>query len=441
MKVTWMTAALLFVLSPAAVFAQESGAASLSVGLDTVWVLLAAFLVFFMQAGFGMVEAGFTRAKNACNILTKNFMDYCIASIMFFLVGYAVMFGQGNSLFGWTGFALADAPNPSGVPLLAFWLFQAAFCGAAATIVAGAMAERMRFPAYLMYTVVISALVYPVVGHWIWNAQGWLAGIGFADFAGSTVVHSIGGCVSLVGTMMLGPRVGKFSRDGKPRVLAGHSIPLASLGVFILWFGWFGFNPGSTLAVGDGSAIALIAVNTNLAACAGAVSAMALVWFKYGKPDLSMTMNGTLAGLVAITAPCAFVSPAAAIVIGAVAGVIVVYGVALLDKMKIDDPVGAVPVHGMCGVWGTLSVGLWGQSALGLGRDGLFHGGGLAQFAVQALGSLSAVCFAAGVMLVVFYVIARTVGLRVSRAEEMRGLDIGEHGMESYGGFQVFTIQ
>ena len=410
-------------------------------GLDTVWVLIAAFLVFFMQAGFGMVEAGFIRAKNACNILTKNFLDYCVASVVFFLVGYALMFGSGNGLIGWTGFGMANAPNPSGVSPFAFWLFQAAFCGAAATIVAGGMAERMKFPAYLMYTAFISGLVYPIIGHWIWSGGGWLASMGFGDFAGSTVVHATGGCVAFIGTILLGPRIGKFSADGKPNAIPGHSIPIAALGVFLLWFGWFGFNPGSTLGVGDGEAIGRVAMNTNLAACTGAIAAMLMVWKMFGKPDLSMTMNGALAGLVAITAPCAFVSGAAALVIGAVAGVVVVLGVALLDKIGVDDPVGAVPVHGMNGIWGTLAVGIWGQQSLGLARDGLLHGGGLAQLGVQALGVGAVSLFAVISMGLVFYAIKRTIGLRVSKEEELRGLDIGEHGMEAYGGFQIFTTQ
>ena len=410
--------------------------------VDTVWVLLAAFLVFFMQAGFGMLEAGFTRAKNACNILTKNFLDYCVASLAFFLVGYALMFGGGNGFVGWRGFGLSSsAENPSGVPLLAFWLFQAAFCGAAATIVAGAMAERMKFHAYLIYTVFISALVYPVIGHWIWYGGGWLARMGFGDFAGSTVVHATGGLASLIGTIILGPRIGKFAPNGEPKAIAGHSIPLATLGVFVLWFGWFGFNPGSALAVGDGKVVALVAVNTNLAACAGAVVAMAVVWLRYGKPDLSMTMNGALAGLVAITASCAFVSPAAAIATGAIAGVVVVFGVALLDRVGVDDPVGAVPVHAMNGIWGTLALGIWGQKSLGLARDGLLHGGGFAQLGVQALGVAAVAAFVIVAMGAVFLVIRKTVGLRVSRAEELRGLDIGEHGMEAYAGFQVFSTQ
>jgi Amt family ammonium transporter len=421
--------------------AAEGSAVASARGLDTLWVLVAAFLVFFMQAGFGMVEAGFIRAKNACNILMKNFLDYCIASVMFFLVGYALMFGEGNGLIGLSGFGMDGAPNPSGVNLFAFWLFQAAFCGAAATIVAGGMAERMKFHAYLMYTVVISAVVYPIIGHWIWSGQGWLAGLGFGDFAGSTVVHATGGWVAFIGTVMLGPRVGKFQKDGTANAIPGHSIPLAALGVFLLWFGWFGFNPGSTLAVGDGDAIGRVAMNTNLAACTGAIAAMLTVWALYGKPDLSMTMNGALAGLVAITAPCAFVSGSSALCIGAAAGVIVVLGVALLDRIGVDDPVGAVPVHGMNGIWGTLAVGLWGRQSLGLAREGLFYGGGLGQLGVQALGAFAVSLFALLSMGLVFFIIKKTVGLRVTKEEELRGLDIGEHGMEAYAGFQIFTTQ
>jgi len=419
--------------------AETTDIATLKVGLDTVWVLLAAFLVFFMQAGFGMVEAGFIRAKNTCNILTKNFMDYCTASLAFFLVGYAFMFGDGNSFIGLSGFGLVGAKSGADVHLWAFWLFQAAFCGAAATIVAGGMAERMKFSAYLIYTVFISALVYPIIGHWIWGG-GWLSQMGFADFAGSTVVHAVGGWSALIGTILLGPRIGKFVK-GKAKAIAGHSIPLASLGVFILWFGWFGFNAGSTLAVGNGELIGLVALNTNLAAAAGAISAMVTVWIVFGKPDLSMTMNGALAGLVAVTAPCAFISPWAAIVIGIIGGVIVVFGVGLLDRLNIDDPVGAFPVHGMNGIWGTLSVGIFGQKALGLASDGLIYGGGFKQLGIQSLGAASATIFAVAIMGLVFYVIKITIGLRVSKEEEARGLDIGEHGMESYAGFQIFTTQ
>jgi len=427
-------------LSPAA-WAGEVGVGSDPVGIDTVWVLLAAFLVFFMQAGFGMVEAGFIRAKNACNILTKNFLDYCAASIVFFLVGYAFMFGEGNGFIGWSGFALtaAEGTYPSNLPIWAFWLFQAAFCGAAATIVAGAMAERMKFSAYLIYTVVISALVYPIIGHWVWGG-GWLSKLGFADFAGSTVVHATGGWAAFIGAVLLGPRLGKYNGNGKVNAIAGHSIPLAALGVFILWFGWFGFNPGSTLGVlGQENAIGLVAINTNLAAATGAIVAMVTVWLRYGKPDLSMTMNGALAGLVAITAGCAFVDPWAAIAIGAVAGVVVVFGVALLDAIRVDDPVGAVAVHGMNGIWGTLAIGLFGRKALGVAADGLFYGGGAGQLGIQAMGTLACAGFALVAMGLVFFAIKSTTGLRVGRDEELRGLDIGEHGMESYAGFEIFS--
>ena len=408
-------------------------------GLNTVWVLVAAFLVFFMQAGFGMVEAGFIRAKNACNILTKNFLDFCMASLGFFILGYGLMFGVGNRFMGLEGFCLLGLnPTTSGLPLYAFWLFQAAFCGAAATIVAGGMAERMKFPAYLIYSFLISALVYPIVGHWIWGG-GWLASMGFADFAGSTVVHTVGGVAALVGTMMLKPREGKFGPDGKANVLPGHSIPLASLGVFILWFGWFGFNAGSTLAVDDGSLIGRVAINTNLAAALGGIVAMITVWVKFGKPDLSMAMNGALAGLVAITAPCAFVDPWAAMVIGGIGGYIVVRGVELLDKLHIDDPVGAFPVHGICGVWGTLSVGIFGKAALGMANNGFIYSGNPMQLGVQIVGSAASVAFVVVSMGIVFKLIDLTVGLRVSREEELRGLDIGEHGIEAYGGFQIFS--
>jgi len=417
---------------------SEEALRVITVGLDTVWVLLAAFLVFFMQAGFGMVEAGFIRAKNTCNILTKNFLDFCMASIGFFMFGYAIMFGGGNAFLGLKGWFLIGAESGADVPLYAFWLFQAAFCGAAATIVAGGMAERMKFQAYLIYSFIISALIYPIVGHWIWGG-GWLSSLNFADFAGSTVVHTVGGTAALVGTIMLKPRIGKYSPDGKPNVIAGHSIPLASLGVFILWFGWFGFNPGSSLHVGDGSLIALVAINTNLAAAAGGIFAMITVWKIFGKPDLSMAMNGALAGLVAITAPCAFVEPWAAIVIGAIGGVIVIFGVIMLDKLHVDDPVGAVPVHGMNGIWGTLAVGFFGKESLGLAHNGLFYGGGLKQLGIQMLGSISVILFIVITMGIVFKLIDVIIGLRVSREEELKGLDIGEHGMEAYGGFQIFT--
>jgi len=431
----FLTVTLLLIIS-VSLYAEEINITYLARGIDTVWVLLAAFLVFFMQAGFGMVEAGFIRAKNTTNILTKNFLDFCMASLGFFLVGYALMFGKGGVVIGSSGFFLKNAENPSGVPLLAFWLFQAAFCGAAATIVAGGMAERMKFPAYIIYSFLISALIYPIIGHWIWGG-GWLVSIGFSDFAGSAVVHTTGGIAALTGTIILKPRNGKYREDGTPNIMGGHSIPLAALGVFILWFGWFGFNAGSTLNVGDGTLIALIAANTNLAAAAGGITAMITVWILIGKPDLSMAMNGALAGLVAVTAPCAFIDPWAAIIIGGTGGVLVIFGILLLDKMKIDDPVGAFPVHGINGIWGTLSVGLFGKKALGLAGDGIFIGGGWSQFSIQLLGITAVIAFAGTTMMVIFLTINKTIGLRVSREEELRGLDIGEHGLESYAGFQI----
>jgi ammonium transporter, Amt family len=429
---------LIMVSLVGAVYGEGTGNFASAVGIDTVWVLLAAFLVFFMQAGFGMVEAGFIRAKNTCNILTKNFLDFCMASLGFFIFGYAIMFGAGNGFTGSTGWFLQGAESGADVPLFAFWLFQAAFCGAAATIVAGGMAERMKFSAYLIYSFLISAFIYPIVGHWVWGG-GWLSKINFADFAGSTVVHAVGGFAALIGTIILKPRLGKYNKDGSANAITGHNIPLASLGVFILWFGWFGFNPGSTLGVGDGSLISLVAINTSLAAAAGGITAMITVWKLFGKPDLSMAMNGALAGLVGITAPCAFVDPWAAIVIGGIAGILVVAAVVVLDKLKIDDPVGAFPVHGVNGVWGTLSIGLFGQKVLGLANDGLFYGGGLTQLFIQALGAGAVIIFIVAAMGALFKIIDLTVGLRVSREEELKGLDIGEHGMESYSGFQIFT--
>ena len=410
--------------------------------LDTVWVLLAAYLVFFMQPGFAMLEAGLTRAKNACNILAKNFVDFAAASICYFLVGYAFMFGDGNSFIGLSGFGLSGLAS-DGIPVWAAWMFQAVFCGTAATIVSGGMAERTKFTSYLIFTVIITTIVYPIIGHWTWGG-GWLSEMGFFDFAGSTIVHGTGGWIALIGTIFLGPRLGKYGPDGKAHALAGHSLPLAALGVFILWFGWFGFNPGSQLAASgtdNAMAIALITINTNLAAAAGALTAMFLVWMMFGKPDLSMTMNGALAGLVAITAPCAVVSPGAAILIGIVAGFVVVMGVRLLDALKIDDPVGAVPVHGFNGMWGTIAVGLWGQQALGLANDGLFMGGGFSQLGIQILGTVSCAVFAMACMTVTFATIKAVVGLRVSQEEEIRGLDIEEHGMEAYSDFQIFTTR
>ena len=427
---------LLAVLPFFSLAAADNNMAEIVRGIDTFWVLIAAFLVFFMQAGFGMVEAGFIRAKNTTNILTKNFLDFCMASLGYFLFGYALMFGTGNGFMGLSGWFLVGAESGADVPLFAFWLFQAAFTGAAATIVAGGMAERMKFKAYLIYSFLISAFIYPIVGHWVWGG-GWLAGMGFNDFAGSGVVHTTGGIAALIGTMMLKPRTGKYRADGTSNMIAGHNIPLASLGVFILWFGWFGFNPGSTLSVGNGDLIARVAINTNLAAAAGGILAMITIWIQSGKPDLSMALNGALAGLVAVTAPCAFIDPWAAIAIGSVGGVLVVLAAIGLDKLHIDDPVGAFPVHGVNGIWGTLSIGIFGKAALGLPHDGLLYGGGFSQFGIQLLGIAAIIAFVALTMGTIFKVIDLTIGLRVTKEEENLGLDIGEHGLESYTGFQI----
>ena len=422
-------------------FAAEVEAEKVLSPVNTLWVLLAAFMVFFMQAGFGMVEAGLIRAKSAVNILMKNLLDFCMASLGFFAFGYAIMFGGSGPFFGTEGWFLVNAENPAdGLPLYVFWLFQAVFCGTAATIVVGGVAERMKFGAYLIYSFIISAVIYPVIGHWIWGG-GWLASLDFYDFAGSTVVHAVGGFAALVGTLMLKPRIGKFNADGSPNIIAGHNIPLVALGVFVLWFGWFGFNPGSALGLDDLELVARVTINTNLAAAAGAISAMVTAWLRFGKPDFAFTMNGVLAGLVAITAPCAVVTPGYAILIGIIGGSISVAGFLWLDHHRIDDPVGAVPVHGFCGVWGTLAVGIFGQAALGSPNNGLLYGGGFTQLGIQALGTLAAVLFIMVTMFIIFKIIDAMIGLRVSEEEELQGLDIGEHGMESYSGFQIFVTE
>lgn len=410
-------------------------------GVNTVWVLVAAFLVFFMQAGFAFVEAGLTRAKNTVNILFKNVIDFVFATLAFWAIGYAFMFGaDAGGVIGLSGFLLdpTGVDDVAGLPVMAFWLFQLVFAGTAATIVSGAMAERTQFISYLIYSFVISAIIYPIAGHWIWGG-GWLSTLGalgftggtnFRDFAGSTVVHSVGGWIALLGAFFLGPRLGRFGRDGAPRAIPGHSISLATLGVFILWLGWFGFNPGSQLAAtgSNADAIALVAANTNIAAAAGALGALITAWIAARKPDLGQTLNGALAGLVAITAPCAWVTPAAAIIIGAIGGVLVVLGVFWLERAKVDDPVSAVPVHLLNGVWGTLAVGLFATDT------GLFFTGHPGQLIAQlvGIGAVAVWCLAAGA--VMFLGIKAAVGLRVSREEELKGLDHHEHGAEAYPG-------
>ncbi len=423
---------------------QESMAVEdLQNNLNIVWTCVAAFLVFFMQAGFAMVEAGLTRAKNVVNILMKNLMDFSIGSLAFFIIGFGVMFGLNSTGFlGTSDFFLGglvygddfDEQWP-----FTFLIFQTVFAATAATIVSGAMAERTKFKSYLFYSVGISAMIYPVFGSWAWNSlyadsSGWLEKIGFLDFAGSTVVHSVGGWLALAGALVLGPRIGKYGPDGRARAIPGHNLSLAALGVFILWFGWFGFNSGST-TTGDGL-IGYIAVTTNLSAAAGAIGAMVTAWILLKKPEASMSLNGALAGLVAITAPCDAVSPMAAILIGLIGGILVVLSVLFFEHIaKVDDPVGAISVHGVCGVWGTLSAGLFNL------ETGLFYGGGFSQLGVQAVGVGACFLWAFGAGMALFLALKYTVGLRVGEKEEIQGLDIGEHGMEGYSGFQIFTTQ
>jgi Amt family ammonium transporter len=416
----------------------EATAESNAIAINTMWTLIAAFLVFFMQAGFAMVEAGFTRAKNAGNIMMKNMMDFAAGSLAYWAVGFGIMFGAGTAFLGTSGFFLS-AGNPltsGGLWQYAFWMFQVVFAATAATIVSGAMAGRTKFSGYIIYSFVISAIIYPIVGHWIWGG-GWLSmlKVPFIDFAGSTVVHSVGGWAALAGALILGPRIGKYI-NGKSKAIKGHSLTLAALGVFILWFGWFGFNAGSTTA-GTDLSIATIAVTTNLAAAAGALLAMIISWVKYSKPDIGMTLNGALAGLVSITAGTANVSPLSAIIIGAIGGVVVVFAVEFIDKiLKIDDPVGAIAVHGVCGAWGTLAVGLFAQKAFG-GINGLFFGGGFAQLIIQATGVIAVFIWTFGTAIVMFKIIDLIIGLRVSREDELKGLDLSEHGAEAYADFPI----
>ncbi len=403
--------------------------------MDMIWLTLAAALVFFMQAGFALVEIGLTRPKNAGNIIMKNLMDFAGGAIIFWAVGWAIMYGKSYGGFASNTFLATDDSS-----VLRDWIFQVVFAATAATIVSGAMAERTKFNAYLIYSVVISGLIYPVFGSFTWGG-GFLAEMGFHDFAGSTIVHSVGGWAALMGAIILGPRVGKYiKKDGKIQVKAipGSNLPLAALGVFILWFGWFGFNAGSTLS-GTDLSIAHIAVTTTLAASAGAIAAMITMWITMGKPDVSMSLNGALAGLVGITAGTWAVDPSSAIIIGLIAGVIVVFSVNFLDKvLHIDDPVGAISVHGVCGAFGTIAVGLFANRPDD-GLVGLFYGGGWSLLGVQALGVLTAFVWVTATSGVLFLIIKYTMGLRVTEEEEIKGLDMEEHGSESYPGFQIFN--
>ncbi|MBI4886384.1 MAG: ammonium transporter [Acidobacteria bacterium] len=434
--------ALLAVSTPA--FAQAAQPDATKVALDTVWVLVTAFLVFWMNAGFATLEAGLCRAKNAVNILAKNFIVFAASSIAFWVIGFGLMFGDGSDYgYGLTGWMLQGADNSpatgdgymgvfgslnwTGVPLYAKFFFQLVFAGTAATIVSGAVAERIKFLSFIVFSFILVGVIYPLGGHWAWGG-GWLADMGFLDFAGSTVVHSIGGWCALTGVIFLGPRMGKYLKDGTVRPIPGHNMGLATLGTLILWLGWFGFNPGSTMAA-DPAAIASIALNTNMAAAAGCLSACAVAWVALGKPDLSMILNGTLAGLVAITAPCSVVSVGSSVLIGLIAGVIVVYAVLFFDKVKLDDPVGALSVHLVNGVFGTLAVGLFAT------EGGLFFGGGAAKLLTQLTGVVAVGAATFVLSAAAWLLLKSTMGIRVSAEEEAEGLDIGEHGMDAYPGF------
>lgn len=423
-------------------------AESVQTNLNVVWTLVAAILVFLMQAGFALVETGFTRAKNAANIMMKNLMDFAAGSLAFYVLGAALMFGASKAAgwLGWGGLGMPSLGAGEGVWDWTFLFFQTMFAATAATIVSGAVAERIEFKSYLIYSALVSAVVYPISGHWMWGSlageasQGWLEAFGFHDFAGSTVVHSVGGWIALAGAMMLGPRIGKYHHDGKANPIPGHSLVLGTLGVLLLWIGWFGFNPGSYTA-GIGS-IGRVAMTTNLAACAGTIAALVTAWIIMKKPDLTMALNGSLAGLVAITAPCDQVTCNAAIVIGLVAGVLVVLSVFAMDRIHIDDPVGAVSVHCVNGVWGTLAVGLFAApEALGYGNPmvGLFYGGGFKYLGVQALGAGATCVWAFGTGLAIFFALKKLGILRVSEKTELKGLDVTEHGQDAYASFQFFS--
>ncbi len=398
-------------------------------GLDTVWVLIAAMLVFFMQPGFALVEAGFTRSKNTANILMKNFVDFMVGSLLFWMIGFGLMHGVNNGFIG--GLHLFDWSfiGDSNVPAECTLIFQTVFCATAATIVSGGMAERTKFSMYVLISIIISVLIYPIEGHWTWGG-GWLSELGFHDFAGSTVVHSCGGVIALAGAMVLGPRIGKYSKTGESRAIPGHNLTFGALGVFLLWFGWFGFNPGSQLAAeGAENAIAIshVMCTTNMAAATGGLAVLFLTWLVYGKPSLSLVCNGILAGLVGITAGCDLVSIGGSAIIGAVCGVAMVGSVALIDKIcKIDDPVGAVSVHGVCGILGTLMTGMFAVDG------GLFYGGGWHFLGVEALGSLVTCAWSFGLGLLTFVILKKVHGIRVEPRVEEEGLDIYEHGETAY---------
>lgn len=410
---------------------------NLAQGIDTVWVLLCAALVFFMEGGFAALEAGFIRSKNSLNIIMKVFADCTIGMLGYWAFGFAIMYGLDKAgLFGTSGAFLTGSFGHLNlrIPIYAYWLFQAAFAVAVATIVSGAVAERMKFGPYMVFSLLATALIYPVAGHWIWNPSGWLAKLGMLDFAGSAAVHSVGGWASLAAVLVLGPRKGKYNKDGSLNVLPAHNLPLAALGAFMLWFGWFGFNPGSSLSGLDLN-IARIAITTNLAAAAGGtVSALYTMW-KYGKPDASMIINGSLAGLVAVTAGCAYVTPASAVIIGGIAGILVVLAVQFFDWIKADDPVGAIAVHGVCGTFGALAVGIFAE------KGGLIYTGSFKLLGIQALGVGAVSVWAFLATAAVFYILKITVGIRVTAEDELDGMDLCEHGIAAYAGIEASHVR
>ncbi len=414
--------------------------------VDTLWVVFAAILVFFMNLGFAAVESGFARSKNTVNILSKNFIVFAVSSLGFMLLGWGLMFGGDNPFVGTQQLFILGKDSidyykdtlTSSVPFWGKFFFQLVFCGTAATIVSGAVAERVKYIAFIIFSFVLTLVIYPIVGHWIWGG-GWLANLGFLDFAGDTVVHSVGGWAALSGAMILGPRIGKYDKNGKPKAIPGHSMSLAVIGLFILWLGWFGFNPGSTMSFQNPADVAHIIMTTNTAAIAAVLTATATSWIFIGKPDLGMTINGCLAGLVGITGSCAYVSVGSSLVIGAIAGIIVVFAVILFDKAKIDDPVGATSVHLICGIFGTLSVGLFAQEGVtSLATvNGLFFGGGFSLLGAEIVGIIAVGIFVFASSSLVWYALKKTVGIRVSAEEEIQGLDIGEHGNHAYPDFAI----
>jgi len=414
--------------------------------VDTLWVLLAAVLVFFMNLGFAAVESGFARSKNTVNILSKNFIVFAVSSLGFMLLGWGLMFGGDNPFVGTQQLFILGNSNldfykdtlTSNVPFWGKFFFQLVFCGTAATIVSGAVAERVKYLSFIVFSFVLTLVIYPIVGHWIWGG-GWLANLGFMDFAGDTVVHSLGGWAALAGAIILGPRYGKYDKDGKPKAIPGHNLSLAVIGLFVLWLGWFGFNPGSTMSFQNPADVMHILVTTNTAAIAAVLTATATSWIFIGKPDLGMTINGCLAGLVGITGSCAYVSITSSLIIGAIAGVIVVFSVLFFDRIKVDDPVGATSVHLVCGVFGTISVGLLAQEGVtSLSTvNGLFFGGGLSLLGVEILGIIAVGIFVFASSSLVWYLIKKTIGIRVTLEEEIQGLDIGEHGNSAYPDFAI----